>query len=405
MTNDNNISICSLNCQGLGDSKKRRDVINYLKNKQFSIICLQDTHFNKQIENVIRAEWGYKALFSSFSTNSRGTAIFFKNNFQLEIHNYTTDPRGNFIIVDLSMDDHRLTLANIYAPNNDEPSFFGKLENNIKFYGNSNVIIVGDWNLLLNPALDGKNYKHVNNKKARDRVGELISNLDLYDVWREEHPDLLKYTWKRKLNNRNIQMGRLDFFLVSNLLTKYICKEKILPGYRSDHSLITISVQFDAPIKTKTFWKFNNSYLKDPKYVQEVKETILKVKKQYAASPYDLNNISNIENKDYQSLLNPQLFFEMILLEIRSTSIAFGTNLKRNENKKQKDLENQIKTLENDPTANINEIQVKKQELQQIRQQELEGKLVRSRAKWADQGEKMTNFFVTLKTETSYPNG
>ena len=165
MTNNNNISICSLNCQGLGDSKKRRDVINYLKNKQFSIICLQDTHFNNQLENVIRAEWGYKALFSSFSTNSRGTAIFFKNNFQLEIHNYTTDPRGNFIIVDLSMDDHRLTLANIYAPNNDEPSFFGKLENNIKFYGNSNVIIVGDWNLLLNPAIDGKNYKHVNNKK------------------------------------------------------------------------------------------------------------------------------------------------------------------------------------------------------------------------------------------------
>ena len=82
-------------------------------------------------------------------------------------------------------------------------------------------------------------------------MGELISNLDLYDVWREENPDLLKYTWKRKLNNRNIQMGRLDFFLVSNLLTKYVCKEKILPGYRSDHSLITISVQFDAPIQTK----------------------------------------------------------------------------------------------------------------------------------------------------------
>ena len=76
MTN-NNISICSLNCQGLGDSKKRRDVINYLKDKNFSIICLQDTHFDKGLESVIRAEWGYKALFSSFGTNSRGTAIFF----------------------------------------------------------------------------------------------------------------------------------------------------------------------------------------------------------------------------------------------------------------------------------------------------------------------------------------
>ena len=73
---NNNISICSLNCQGLGDSKKRRDVINYLKDKNFSIICLQDTHFDKALESVICAEWGYKALFSSFCTNSRGTAIF-----------------------------------------------------------------------------------------------------------------------------------------------------------------------------------------------------------------------------------------------------------------------------------------------------------------------------------------
>ena len=145
---------------------------------------------------------------------------------------------GNFIIVDMSLDEHRITLANIYAPNNDEPSFFEKLENNIKFHGNNNVIIVGDWNLLLDPSIDGKNYKHINNKKARDRVGELINNLDLFDVWREENPELPKFTWKRKHNNRIIQMGRLDYFLVSNLLTKYICKEKILPGYRSDHSLI-----------------------------------------------------------------------------------------------------------------------------------------------------------------------
>ena len=72
---------------------------------------------------------------------------------------------GNFIIVDKSLDEHRITLANIYAPNNDEPSFFEKLENNIKFHGNINVIIVGDWNLLLDPSIDGKNYKHVNNKK------------------------------------------------------------------------------------------------------------------------------------------------------------------------------------------------------------------------------------------------
>ena len=74
------INICSMNCRGLGNFKKRRDVFNYLREKDFSIICLQDTHFEKKTENQILAEWGYKAWFSSFLSNSRGVTILFKNN-------------------------------------------------------------------------------------------------------------------------------------------------------------------------------------------------------------------------------------------------------------------------------------------------------------------------------------
>ena len=41
------IKICSLNCQGLGDANKRRDVLRYLRKSNYSILCLQDTHFIK----------------------------------------------------------------------------------------------------------------------------------------------------------------------------------------------------------------------------------------------------------------------------------------------------------------------------------------------------------------------
>ena len=70
------INICSLNCQGLGDPKKRRDVLHYLRNKHFSIICLQDTHFTGDIEKIISSEWGYKAVYNSYNSRSRGVAIF-----------------------------------------------------------------------------------------------------------------------------------------------------------------------------------------------------------------------------------------------------------------------------------------------------------------------------------------
>ena len=38
------VKVLSANCQGLQDSKKCFDVINYFKESNAGIICLQDTH-------------------------------------------------------------------------------------------------------------------------------------------------------------------------------------------------------------------------------------------------------------------------------------------------------------------------------------------------------------------------
>ena len=75
----------TVNCQGLGSPEKRRDVLNYLKEKQFHIYCLQDTHFIPEIEPYIQAEWGYKCVFNPYLSISRGVAILL--NFQPNIYN------------------------------------------------------------------------------------------------------------------------------------------------------------------------------------------------------------------------------------------------------------------------------------------------------------------------------
>ena len=80
---DKNLTFCTINCQGLGtrESSKRRDVMKYLKEKKFDIYFLQDTHFDKQIEKIVRSEWGYECWFSSYTSASRGCMILFNNTF------------------------------------------------------------------------------------------------------------------------------------------------------------------------------------------------------------------------------------------------------------------------------------------------------------------------------------
>ena len=81
----NSLKISSLNCQGLGSFQKRRDVFQYLRQKQHSIYFLQDTHFTKKMERQIRAEWGYECVFASNNSRSRGVAILLNNNFDFKI--------------------------------------------------------------------------------------------------------------------------------------------------------------------------------------------------------------------------------------------------------------------------------------------------------------------------------
>ena len=396
---DTAVKICSLNCQGLGDHNKRRDVFKYLHTLNYSIICLQDTHFSKAKERIIENEWGYKAFFNSFNSQSRGVAILFNNNFEFKIHSSLNDETGNFLIIDLETNNKRFILTNIYGPNQDDPAFYKNIYSKILSFSNCNIIIVGDWNLLLNPKIDGINYKHVNNPKARLEVIKIMNDLNLFDVWREENVESKLYTWARKLVNGLVQMGRLDFFLVSESLVNLVKGENIKPSYRSDHSMIELELHFhENPVKSKSFWKFNNSLLYNFDFIKEVKNTILKVKEQYAAFPYDRNNLNQIENEYFETIINKQLFLDMLLLEIRGTSISFSVALKRKEREREKELEMLLVTLQNENIENnFDKMQDLKKELKDIRDNKLKGMLVRSRARWVEEGEKASRYFCNLE--------
>ena len=194
-------------------------------------------------------------------------------------------------------------------------------------------------------------------------------------------------------------MGRLDFFLVSESLINFCTNEKINPGYRSDHSIIELTLQFENDIiKCKTFWKFNNSLLYNKDFVIEINKCFLACKEEYAAFPYNRDKLEEIENKDFFAIINPQLFLEMLLLKARSVSISFATALKKKEYTNFKELEHRIGNLESeDAEKNFDTIQELKYELKELRENKLKGSLIRSKAKWIEHGEKPSKYFCNLE--------
>lgn len=394
MMSINKVTFVSMNTQGLSDKSKRRDTLNFLKSKKYAVYFLQDTHFTSKEENYIRSQWGYECFFSNFSSQSRGVAILLNNNFEFKLHKVKRDENGNKIILDITMEGLRLTLINIYGPNRDDPNFYKEIHADIVEY-DTPVILAGDFNLVLNPEYDTFNYANINNPKARDSVLDMLIDLSLLDVWRELNIEKRQFTWRRK---NPIKQARLDFFLISESLFTDVDEANILPGYNTDHSMISLSFDFGKFHKGKSYWKMNNSLLKDSIYIEEIKNKIESIKQQYLLENHYINvNINDIPLEEMQLSINDQLFFEVLLMEIRGKTISYASYKKKQEENKELKLLQEIENLEKELNINYDILEGKRKELYDLRQKKMEGVKIRSRAKWITEGEKVSKYFCNLE--------
>ena len=183
------ITILSLNCRGLRDNFKRKDVFNYLREKKYAIYCLQDTHFTETEENIIRAQWGFECHFSHGRRDSRGVCILLNNNFDFKINQVIRDEDGNYIIMLIELENNiKLTLINIYGPNKDDPEFYKNLKTKLSDSEEEFIIICGDMNMVQDFNLDYFNYVTKNNTKARLELLDIKDEFNLIDPWRTKKP-------------------------------------------------------------------------------------------------------------------------------------------------------------------------------------------------------------------------
>ena len=182
----------------------------------------------------------------------------------------------------------------------------------------NDCILVGDFNLVMSPQKDYFNYLHVNNHKSRDKVLEIVWEYNLIDCWREEHIEERKFTW---FKNNPIKQARLDFFLISSMLYSKVKNPDITSGYRTDQSHISLDITLDKTDKGNSYWKFNDSLLRDIQYVNKIKGLINRIQLQYSTNAQQGEN-SLLNDRDIQFNINDQLFFETLMMEIRGETIS-----------------------------------------------------------------------------------
>lgn len=396
----NLVKIGSLNANGLGNFEKRKDVFQYLREHgdDLSLIFVQEAHLLTSDQNFIRSQWGFECVVNGVSSNSKGTLILFNNNFSYKLHKVVRGEGGQYIVLDIEMAGRRLTVVNLYGPSDrDCPSFFEKICEELDNFDNDNFIIGGDWNVVLDAVKDTCHYRNVNRPRAMETVHDMMSVYNLVDVWREMNPNRRQYTWRR---TNGKQRGRLDYFLVSEHMLSEISIAKIHPGYRTDHSLVSIVLGKASQHRMRPHWKWNSSLIKDKVYVDMVKQLICTVKERYAAMVYDFDMLDRVKNEDIQFVISDQLFMETLLLEIRGATIYHASYKKKLEVEMEEALILEVADLEKKGSLSDEDIvtlERKKQALADVRKKKVDGMILRSRAKWIQEGEKATHYFCNLE--------
>ena len=267
------VRVISCNVNGLRKMMTRRTIFNEIKNLKIDIACLQETFITHDVANDFRKQWDGELIFTPGTTHSLGNIILISKKFHISNLNilHSTD---RIICIQFKHSDEEYLCCMVYYPNTTE----GKIEIhkeiqtllNIHANNTLNILIMGDFNCILNKELDnlGGN-PHPNREIVA--FNKLMNECELYDIWRLHNHESRDFTWRHK--SQPI-LRRIDYILGNEKIVEKCVHSNIVDMPLTDHRAVIVDLQTQNVEMGPGYWKFNNSLLSDIEYVETINELI-----------------------------------------------------------------------------------------------------------------------------------
>ena len=190
-----------------------------------------------------------------------------------------------------------------------------------------------------------------------------------------------------KVSLGEINLPKLDFFLISKILVNEVFTCEILNAPETDPSVITLYLKSEKARQHRGpgLWKFNNSLLEEHEYSNRLRENITLFKNKYA----DVEDLS--------------LKWDLLKMEIRGFTIKYSKIKAKKRKTEEIILQHKANKLLQKSAKNpsdkqlLNELYATKSRLETIMRQKTKGVIIRSKARWREQGERNTRYFFNLE--------
>uniref|UniRef100_A0A3Q2CN90 exodeoxyribonuclease III n=1 Tax=Cyprinodon variegatus TaxID=28743 RepID=A0A3Q2CN90_CYPVA len=351
-----------MNVTKIKNTLRKRKVLSFIKSKKCDIVFVQETRLSPLDSQMLSVGWAGFVGAASGSSKSRGVTTLISKHLQFKCLKQSKDDAGRTLLL----------LSNVYAPNIDDPTFFGQLEKKIIDMGDYPVILGGDFNEVMDPVLD-RSSKLVQVSRTHTALKGMSEACALIEVWWLQNPSGWDYTF---FSSPHHSFSRIDFFLVSQSLISAAASSTIGNIILSDHSPVYLHMfAFNTTTRTPR-WRLNSSLLLDETFKESLRSQI---------NLYIETNVPSAPSAG--------VAWEALKAFLRGHIIQYASFKKRESLAKLQDLEQQIAITEssfkrNSSSANLNKLTKLKYEFNTIPSQKAAFSLFYVRQKYFEEGDK-----------------
>ena len=331
------------------------------------------------MESIWEHEWGGSAIYAHGTSSSRGIAVFMSKQMYKKVGNIYKCNMGRVIIFDLKEDETLITIVAIYAPNEDNPTFFQGIGKILK-ERSEHKIIVGDYNLVLDVQLDREN-TYCNNNRAKEEVENLMDEYYLKDIWRIHNDDKKEFSWIKLNRGKELKASRIDFALVSAGLDQKVKATQYISSVKTDHRAFYMFVEMNPFERGTGYWKMNTSILRETEYVEMMnRELDACIQASSSKTPTQKWEIIKKRIKEATMRYSRMRGSESKLIIAQLSEIVDDYESRLPLNREEYDL-----------------LDKSKMELEEKIFERIKGVMFRSKAKWYEEGERNSKYFFSLE--------
>ena len=312
------LHLASLNINGLRTNSKQESIFKNLKS---DILCLQETRWDKTNEINCMKLWEGDIYTNNGTGKSCGVAILVKKGIIENVNCVHKDENGRCLIIDGTIDNVKLRLINVYAPNkeNERKGFFEGIIN----WCNDVTVIMGDFNTVLTKNDISKNNTFKNDTSRRS-LFKLMEKRNLLEVWRMWHKDKRGFSRKQVVKG-NLKQTRIDLCLATPAWVEKVKKIEYKDNVWSDHASIELIIENKKERRNGGLWIYNESLNEDVIFKKSMRKF--------------LNNAK--EEMNYTDEMNK--WWENLKVRIKKKCINYCKEKRWKENKRENDLKETLR--------------------------------------------------------------